>query len=82
MKNKLIIYSLLFVFCSGCTPILKLFYGVHEPKAEDSISLRKYYGKKGINTNNMLVLSDSIKYKARFKEVGGFPEIRVFNKEG
>ncbi len=81
MKNKItaLILSVLF---SSCTPIIKLYYGYHEPKAEDSKSLTKYYKKKGIATSNMMILSDSVKYYERFKEVQGFPEIRVFNKEG
>jgi len=81
MKNKMVAVILLGVF-SSCTPIIKLYYGYHEPKAEDSKSLTKYYNKKGIDPGNMLILSDSVKYYERFKEVQGFPEIRVFNKEG
>ncbi len=81
MKNKITALALS-IFFSSCTPVLKLYYGCHEPKAEDSISLTKYYNKKGIDIHNMLVLSDSVKYYERIKEVTGFPEIRVFNKEG
>ncbi len=81
MKNK-IVALILFAHFSGCTPILKLYYGYHEPTSEDSTSLKKYYKRKGIDPASMLVFSDSVKYYQRLKEVMGIPEIRVFNKEG
>jgi hypothetical protein len=81
MKNKLYAFVLL-IFVSGCTPILKLFYGLRESKAEDSTSITSYYNRKGIDTDNILVFSDSVKYYERFNEVKDIPQIRVFNKEG
>ena len=81
MKNKsLVLIQLLFLF--SCTPVIKLYYGYYQPKSEDSKSLTEYYTKKGIDIGNILVLSDSVKYKERLKEINGFPEIRVFSKEG
>jgi hypothetical protein len=81
MKNKIIALILSISF-SHCTPVLKLYYGYHQPKTEDSKSLTKYYKKKGVEISNMVILADSVKYYERFNEVHIFPEIRVFNKEG
>jgi hypothetical protein len=81
MKRALL-SLVLAVFLFGCKPMIKIFFGAGDPKPEDYESLNKYYHRKGINTANMLVFSDSIKYYERIREVKSFPEIRVFNKEG
>jgi len=75
--------SILFlVFLSSCTPFAKIFFGYRDPKPEDKKSLTKYLNRKNISAENILVLTDSLNYYRRIKEIKDFPEIRVFNKSG
>src|SRR2546423_9223394 len=78
-----IILLLLVIASMGCGPVLKIYYGYHKPTPEDKESLTKYLKRKKINADNILVFSDSISHKNKLrKDISGFPEIRVFNKNG
>ncbi len=76
------LFLILFVSIAGCTPAMKLIGGFRTPKPEDKESITKYLNRKKIDTDNVLVFSDSVSYYNRIREVKQLPEIRVFNKEG
>ncbi len=81
MKTKFsqLIFVLLF---SGCMPVMKLYYGYHDPGIEDAKSITRYLEKKRIAADNILVFADSNALEQRMRVIQNFPAYRVFNKLG
>lgn len=79
MKNS---FLLLVVLLSSCKPVIIFLAGAHNPKPEDKESLIRYLDKKDIPADNILVLVDSTFFYRKHRDLGGIPEIQVFNKHG
>ena len=69
------------LFFTSCKFVLKKYYGIRNPKVETEESLRKYLKRKGINSNNVYTVSYK-DYKDIMKQIGGIPEILIFDKNG
>ena len=70
------------VLLSSCKPVIIFLAGAHNPKPEDKESLIRYLDKKDIPADNILVLVDSTFFYRKHRDLGGIPEIQVFNKHG
>jgi len=78
---KILLVFILALLC-GCTPVIKLISGFHDPKPEDRQSLTEYLSRKKISADNVLVFADSSSYYQRLYEMKDFPDIRVFDRSG
>ena len=66
----------------GCQPIIKLFYGVKNPKVENEQTLTKYMSKKDINKDNVYTVNFD-NYQRQLKSIDfKIPEVLIFNKKG
>jgi hypothetical protein len=61
MKTLLLSFGLAFagLFLSSCTKTLMFFVGVHQPRYETPESIYAFCKKKGIDTTDLLVVSDN-----------------------
>ncbi len=67
---------------AGCTPAMKMIYGIRSPKVENHQSLTDYLRRKGLRTDNIYTV-DADSY-ARMLELidAGIPDVMVFDREG
>jgi hypothetical protein len=79
MKKTSIIILSFFLILTGCTTILKLFYGLKDPEIENRESILEYCKKKGVNMENLATINSDDYYA---KLANGIPEADIFNKRG
>ncbi len=76
---KLLIISLL-IFASSCTSVIRIMYGIKNPKPENQNTITEYLFKNNLNTDNVFVL-DEKSHKKTSKNIG-LPDFYIFNSEG
>lgn len=84
MKNYKLFFStiLLGLFLSSCSPIMKMLYGIKDPKVENEASLSKYMKKKDIYSDNVYTL-DFESYQKALKLINNkLPEVMIFDTQG
>lgn len=77
--HKLLIISLI-IFASSCTSVIKIIYGIKDPKPENENSITEYIVKNNLNPDNVFVLDE--KSHRKFSQNIGLPDFYVFNSEG
>lgn len=81
MKNLLPLFLLIFL-TNSCGPIIKLAYGVTNPKIESEASLTKYMKNKKIPAENVYTIGFD-EYEATLAQANGsVPEVLIFDKAG
>jgi len=79
--RKILLFGVLFGLTS-CQPIIKLFYGIKNPKVENEQTLTKYMSKKDINKDNVYTV-DFDNYQTSLESINSkIPEVFIFNKKG
>ncbi len=87
-KVKFYILTLMVIFFGfsfyGCKTILLKFYGYHQPRIEDKVTIINFAKKKGLIIDNIYCFNENdwywaIKEKKIAKDI---PEILVFDKSG
>lgn len=73
--------SILVVF-SGCQPVVKLLYGIRNPKVENQESLTKYMVKKDIRIENTYTTTFEQFPNALDRIKKTLPEVLIFNQQG
>ncbi len=78
MRTILLFY--LFIFLSGCSPVIRVIYDIREPKIESKEGLLKYLEKKNIATDNVVFFTDTTSRKSRYEMLRNkLIQIQVFD---
>jgi len=62
---------------TSCMPLLKMYYGVKNPKIENKESIIKYCKKKGMSMDNLA----TINLDDYVSKLNGVPDVDIFNKK-
>ncbi len=73
-------YLLLLIFCSGCTPIMKVIYNFHDPQYETLASISRGAKKYGF-PDSLITTMDSASWMAAMSKIS-IPDVRIYNSEG
>ncbi|MBP6334933.1 MAG: hypothetical protein KA444_05620 [Bacteroidia bacterium] len=84
MKNNLKNLVLLAWTISGmsCTPTLKLYYGVHDPRHETPASVSKYAQQRNLDGAIILIPKDTASYLAIVRSMKANPDLYLFSSTG
>ncbi len=84
MKRKLNLLLGIFLITVGtsCTPLLKKFYGIHEPQLESPKSISGYAEDKRLNKVVILIPKDISSFAKIQNFFGGVPRLLLFDKDG
>lgn len=70
------------VFSPSCSPIIKLVYGIHQPRVLNKEKIDHFLVKNNLDTTNNVAIKDKDFLYIINKIKMTFPEIMVFDKEG
>lgn len=67
---------------TSCTPILKLYYGYHDPRVEKLNSINKFAGKKKIDDSIILIPKNAKAFITLAKYLPAIPDLYLYNAKG
>lgn len=79
--KKLLILIPVIILCS-CQRIVRLSYGIHDPKPQTTKKLDKYLDRKGIGHSRAIYFKDREAYNDLVMKDGNIPNLLIFDKEG
>ncbi|MCC6726826.1 MAG: hypothetical protein IT258_20150 [Saprospiraceae bacterium] len=80
MKYTVLYFSLLCLV--GCTPVLKMLYGIKPPKIENKETLTEYMVKLKMEQQNVYALTFD-EFKPSLKHIkNSVPDVLIFNSQG
>ncbi len=80
--NKIYIFIPLILLFSSCKFVLLKWYGVKQPKLEETASLNKFLQKKDIQNNQIYTFKNVDSLNSFYKSGLGIPEAAFFNSAG
>ena len=67
----------------SCMPVVKLVYGLHDPRYQSDAAVVKYYNRLGLQDEIYRVIDYTEENRKEFRYLGNsMPEILVFNSKG
>jgi len=80
--TKLSLFILLLQSCLSCTPVLKLYYGTHNPRLESDKKISSYVEKLDLPEILQLVPKDSNAYFKILGQLEGLPHLQLYDVRG
>lgn len=80
MKKTFLLIAI--VLLISCKSIMKMSYGITEPKNENQKSLTNYLVSKKMNIDNILFVDTETSYIEYIKDFGSVPEAKIFDTNG
>jgi len=78
-KLSILSFLALVTMVFSCTPVLKIIYGMHNPKPETKKNLNKYIEKQGISVETVYYFTDSNSFYNYYNQKWQIPKISIYN---